>query len=38
LAFEGIAEHNLLLNIANLEHNPEEVERKNLEEIVYKWE
>ena len=37
LAFQGIGEQNLLLNIANLEHNPNEVERKNLEEIVYNW-
>ena len=37
LAFQGIDEKNLLLNVANLEHNPNEVERKNLEEIVYKF-
>jgi dTDP-4-dehydrorhamnose 3,5-epimerase len=38
LAFEGLNEYNLLLNIADLEHNPNEVERKAIDEIIYKWE
>ena len=39
VAFSGVgSEYNLLLNLANLEHNPAEVERKeNLSEIVYQW-
>ncbi|WP_113924636.1 hypothetical protein [Cognataquiflexum aquatile] len=39
VAFSGISyEYNLLLNLANLEHDPAEVERKeNLSEIVYNW-
>jgi dTDP-4-dehydrorhamnose 3,5-epimerase len=39
VAFSGVGtELNLLLNIANIEHNPEEVERKeNLDEIRYLW-
>ncbi|MFV5694919.1 dTDP-4-dehydrorhamnose 3,5-epimerase [Flavobacterium sp. LB3P122] len=40
VAFSGVGSaYNLLLNLANLEHNPNEVERKeNLSEIVYNWE
>ena len=37
LAFEGLSEYNLLLNVANLEHNPNEIERKTMDEIIYKW-
>jgi dTDP-4-dehydrorhamnose 3,5-epimerase len=39
VAFSGIgSEYNLLLNLANLEHNPVEVERKeDLSEITYQW-
>ena len=39
VAFEGVGkELNLLLNLANLEHDPLEVERKDsLNSIVYKW-
>jgi len=37
LAFQGIEEKNLLLNIANLEHNPNEIVRKSLEEICFSW-
>ncbi|MDR1544239.1 MAG: dTDP-4-dehydrorhamnose 3,5-epimerase [Prevotellaceae bacterium] len=37
LAFEGVGEYNLLLNVANMKHNPDEVERKNLDEILYQW-
>ncbi|GHT15599.1 hypothetical protein AGMMS4956_15910 [Bacteroidia bacterium] len=38
LAFEGIDDNNLLLNIANLEHLATEAERKTLAEILYQWE
>jgi dTDP-4-dehydrorhamnose 3,5-epimerase len=37
LAFQGLDEKNILLNIANLEHVPEETERKMLPEISYNW-
>ena len=37
MAFEGIDEMNLLLNIANMEHDPDEIERKTLNEIPYNW-
>jgi len=38
MAFQGLDDYNLLLNIANLEHNPDEVERKqSLDEISYQW-
>jgi len=40
VAFSGVgAGLNLLLNVANIEHDPTEIERKdNLNDIVYKWE
>lgn len=39
VAFNGVgSEYNLLLNLANLEHDPTEVERKEkLSEIAYQW-
>jgi dTDP-4-dehydrorhamnose 3,5-epimerase len=37
LAFQGIGAENLLLNVANLEHNPNEMVRKTLNEIPYEW-
>lgn len=39
VAFHGVSEGlNLLLNLANLEHDPEEVERKEtLDDIPYTW-
>ena len=40
VAFCGVGpNYNLLLNLANLEHDPNEVERKeSLSEIAYQWE
>lgn len=36
--FQGISEgSSLLLNIANIEHSPEEIERKELNEFEYDW-
>lgn len=35
--FKGLSKKNLVLNIANLEHDPNEVERANLDIINYKW-
>lgn len=37
LAFKGLADFNMLLNIANIEHNTNETESKNLEEFKYEW-
>jgi dTDP-4-dehydrorhamnose 3,5-epimerase len=39
VAFRGVgSKYNLLLNLADLEHNPAEVERKEaLSEITYQW-
>ena len=39
VAFQGIGEGtNLLLNVANLEHDPGEIERKeNIDDIKYEW-
>lgn len=36
--FQGLSENeSLILNIANIEHNPDEVIRKDLNEINYNW-
>ena len=37
MAFRGIAKDSMLLNLASIEHDPEEAENKNLDEIVYAW-
>lgn len=37
VAFRGIGEHNILLNLASIEHNPSESVNIELEEIVYAW-
>jgi dTDP-4-dehydrorhamnose 3,5-epimerase len=37
VAFEGLEERNCLLNIASMEHNPEEAINKPLEEYFYNW-
>lgn len=37
VAFKGIGESNMLLNLANLEHNPEEAINVALDTIMYKW-
>ena len=37
--FKGLAETlSTLLNIANIEHSPDEIERKELHEFQYNWE
>ncbi len=37
--FQGLAEHSsLILNVASIPHDPDEVERKSQEEIEYAWE
>lgn len=36
--FQGVmAPHSMLLNIADIPHNAQEIERKNLEEIYFNW-
>jgi dTDP-4-dehydrorhamnose 3,5-epimerase len=39
MGFEGIANENMLINVADLEHSPEEIERLNLENdsIQFDW-
>jgi len=37
MAFRGIGEYNLLLNLANLEHDPSESENIELNHISYDW-
>lgn len=39
MAFQGLSEGcSLVLNIADIEHNPLEVDKKNLEQINFDWE
>jgi dTDP-4-dehydrorhamnose 3,5-epimerase len=35
--FEGIGENNLICNIANIEHSEDELERKEILDLEYKW-
>lgn len=35
--FQGLASHNLLLNIANIPHDPAEVQRLAVSEIKFGW-
>ena len=37
LSFRGIDEYNMLLNLANIEHDPTEAVVKELNEIKYAW-
>lgn len=37
VAFRGIREYNMLLNLANIEHNPSEAINIDLSEIEYEW-
>ena len=37
MAFEGVDEYNILLNISSIEHNKHEAISKELDEIVYEW-
>ncbi|RUM69071.1 MAG: dTDP-4-dehydrorhamnose 3,5-epimerase [Sulfurospirillum sp.] len=37
VAFKGVGEYNMLLNLANLEHDPDEAVNIALEEIDYAW-
>ena len=37
MAFRGMEENNMLLNLASIEHNPEEAKNLELNEIQYEW-
>ena len=37
LSFRGIDQHNMLLNLANIEHDSHEAINKELKEIDYEW-
>ena len=37
MAFRGICEYNMLLNIASIEHDPQEAINIGLDEIKYEW-
>ncbi len=38
MGFQGLSgSGSILLNIANIEHNPHEVDKKNLEQIEFNW-
>jgi dTDP-4-dehydrorhamnose 3,5-epimerase len=37
MAFQGIENINMVLNIASIEHDPTEADTKSLEEVNYRW-
>lgn len=37
MAFRGIGEYNMLLNLASIEHDPNEAVNIGIEEIMYGW-
>jgi dTDP-4-dehydrorhamnose 3,5-epimerase len=37
VGFQGMAAESMLVNIANIEHDPLEVERKNIKQIDFNW-
>jgi len=37
MAFRGIEENSMLLNLASMEHDPDESVNKEIEEIPYEW-
>lgn len=37
MAFKGLENNSILLNIASIEHNPEESENVSIEKINYEW-
>jgi len=37
VSFRGVGSDNIILNIANIEHNPDEAINIDLEEIEYEW-
>jgi dTDP-4-dehydrorhamnose 3,5-epimerase len=38
MGFQGLSDNgSMLLNLANLEHSPNEVDKRNIEEIKFNW-
>ncbi|MBD3840069.1 MAG: WxcM-like domain-containing protein, partial [Epsilonproteobacteria bacterium] len=37
MAFQGVGEYNMLLNLASIEHNPNEAINIDLSDINYEW-
>lgn len=37
MAFRGLDENNMVLNVASIEHDPKEAINKELEDIPYEW-
>lgn len=37
MAFRGVGEYNMLLNLASIEHDPNEAVNKELSNITYEW-
>ncbi|MDQ1298578.1 MAG: hypothetical protein QG558_1117, partial [Campylobacterota bacterium] len=37
VAFKGLGEYNLLLNLASIEHDPHEAQNIELDKIAYNW-
>jgi len=37
MGFRGVEKHNILFNLSNIEHNPDEVINIDLNKIDYKW-
>ena len=37
MAFQGVGEYNMLLNLASIEHNPNEAKNIDMDKIVYGW-
>jgi len=37
MAFRGVEQNNMLLNLASIEHNPDEARSITLDEIKYRW-
>jgi dTDP-4-dehydrorhamnose 3,5-epimerase len=37
MAFQGVGEYNMLLNLASIEHNPNEAINIDMDKIVYGW-
>jgi len=37
MAFRGIVKHNILFNLSNIEHDPNEVINNDLNKIDYRW-
>ncbi|MDQ1339849.1 MAG: hypothetical protein QG567_1004 [Campylobacterota bacterium] len=38
MAFRGVGKYNMLLNLASIEHNPNEAINIEIEEIKYEWQ